>query len=113
MWAVGPFRLVREEPPPGVVAVVALGGPVGFFEPIHGSAPDIAGQGKANPLATILSLAMLLRYTLNRLDLAEKVENAVGRVLDRGLRTGDIAPPNSATVTTQEMGDAVVAALSA
>jgi len=85
----------------------------GLYEPVHGSAPDIAGQGKANPLATILSLAMLLRYTLNRLDLAEKVENAVGRVLDRGLRTGDIAPPNSATVTTQEMGDAVVAALSA
>ena len=85
----------------------------GLYEPVHGSAPDIAGHGKANPLATILSLAMLLRYTLNRLDLAEKVENAVGRVLDRGLRTGDIAPPNSATVTTQEMGDAVVAALSA
>jgi 3-isopropylmalate dehydrogenase len=62
----------------------------GLYEPIHGSAPDIAGKGVANPLATILSVAMLLRYTLNQPELAERIENAVGRVLDQGLRTLDI-----------------------
>ena len=62
----------------------------GLYEPIHGSAPDIAGKGVANPLATILSVAMLLRYTLNLATLAERIEQAVGTVLDQGLRTGDI-----------------------
>ncbi len=83
----------------------------GLYEPIHGSAPDIAGKGMANPLATILSAAMLLRYTLNRLDLAERIENAVGRVLDQGLRTLDITTTGMMAVGTQAMGDAVVAAL--
>ena len=83
----------------------------GMYEPIHGSAPDIAGRGVANPLAQILSLAMLLRYSLKRGDLADKLEAAVRSVLDSGLRTGDIARPGEATVGTRAMGDAVLAAL--
>ena len=83
----------------------------GMYEPIHGSAPDIAGQGVANPLATILSVAMLLRYSLERADLAERIEAAVGRVLDQGLRTADIMSPGMRQVGTAAMGDAVVAAL--
>jgi 3-isopropylmalate dehydrogenase len=83
----------------------------GMYEPIHGSAPDIAGKGIANPLATILSVAMLLRYSLDEPLLAKKVEIAVGRVLDAGLRTPDIASGMASAVGTQEMGDAVVAAL--
>jgi len=83
----------------------------GMYEPSHGSAPDIAGQNKANPLATILSAAMMLRYSLGREDLAEKIEAAVGKVLDQGLRTGDIYSDGSQLVTCSEMGDAVVAAL--
>lgn len=83
----------------------------GLYEPIHGSAPDIAGKGLANPLATILSVAMLLRYSLNEQVLADRIETAVGRVLEKGLRTADIAAVGEAGVTTQEMGDAVVAAL--
>ncbi len=84
----------------------------GLYEPIHGSAPDIAGQNRANPLATLLSVAMLLRYSLNREDLARRVEEAVGHVLDRGLRTADIAAPGEPVCGTSEMGDAVVSALS-
>ncbi len=83
----------------------------GMYEPIHGSAPDIAGRGIANPLATILSVAMMLRYTLNEPALADRVESAVSKVLDRGLRTGDIHTQGTQKVGTKEMGDAVVAAL--
>ncbi len=83
----------------------------GMYEPVHGSAPDIAGSGKANPLATILSLAMLLRHSLERGDLAGKIEAAVGQVLANGLRTADIAAAGESTVNTSEMGAAVVAAL--
>jgi 3-isopropylmalate dehydrogenase len=83
----------------------------GLYEPIHGSAPDIAGRGVANPLATILSAAMMLRHSLTRPDLAERVERAVSRVLDQGLRTGDIFSDGMTRVGTREMGDAVVAAL--
>jgi 3-isopropylmalate dehydrogenase len=82
----------------------------GMYEPIHGSAPDIAGQNLANPLATILSVAMMLRYSLNQSELAQTVEDAVSRVLDQGMRTQDIADGGSA-VSTREMGDAVVRAL--
>ncbi|MBZ9569012.1 3-isopropylmalate dehydrogenase [Modicisalibacter tunisiensis] len=82
----------------------------GMYEPCHGSAPDIAGQGKANPLATILSVAMLLRYSLGEPALAERIERAVGKVLDDGLRTADIAYEGTRQVSTVEMGDAVVAA---
>ncbi len=83
----------------------------GMYEPIHGSAPDIAGKGIANPLATILSIAMMLRYTLNAPALANRVEAAVSKVLDQGLRTGDIYTDGTKRVGTGEMGDAVVAAL--
>ncbi|MGM0553611.1 MAG: 3-isopropylmalate dehydrogenase [Pseudomonadota bacterium] len=86
-------------------------GGVGLYEPIHGSAPDIAGQGKANPMATVLSVAMLLRHSLDRNDLAERVEAAVGRVLDQGQRTPDIFGEGMTLVGTQGMGDALVAAL--
>jgi 3-isopropylmalate dehydrogenase len=84
----------------------------GLYEPVHGSAPDIAGKGVANPLATILSLAMLLRYSLERGDLADRVEKAVRETLASGLRTADIARPGERgqdrLVTTSEMGQAVV-----
>jgi 3-isopropylmalate dehydrogenase len=83
----------------------------GMYEPIHGSAPDIAGQNKANPLATILSVAMMLRYTLDEPAMAERIEAAVNKVLDRGLRTVDIMSGGMTEVTTEEMGDAVVAEL--
>lgn len=83
----------------------------GLYEPAHGSAPDIAGQDIANPLATILSAAMMLRYTFGEEDAAERIEHAVGRVLARGLRTRDIASSGTKVVGTRAMGDAVVAAL--
>ena len=83
----------------------------GLYEPIHGSAPDIAGTNKANPLATVLSVGMMFRYTFGRADLAARIEAAVRRVLAAGLRTGDIAAPGEAVTGTREMGDAVVAAL--
>jgi 3-isopropylmalate dehydrogenase len=83
----------------------------GMYEPIHGSAPDIAGKGVANPLATILSVAMMLRYSLGAPGAAERIEAAVSRVLDQGLRTADIMSEGMRRVGTAEMGDAVVAAL--
>lgn len=83
----------------------------GLYEPVHGSAPDIAGQDKANPLAMILSLAMLLRYSLDEQAAADAIEKAVGGVLNQGLRTADIADGSGETVGTAAMGDAVAAAL--
>ena len=83
----------------------------GLYEPSHGSAPDIAGQNKANPLATILSAAMLLRYSLNENAQAVRVENAVRKVLEQGLRTADIYEAGTQLVGTREMGDAVLKAL--
>jgi len=83
----------------------------GMYEPIHGSAPDIAGQNIANPLATILSASMMLRYTLDEPKLADRIENAVSQVLEQGLRTADIYSEGMTKVGTAEMGDAVVAAL--
>lgn len=85
----------------------------GLYEPSHGSAPDIAGQDAANPLATILSLAMMLRYSLKAPAQAQRVEAAVKRVLAQGFRTPDIAEPGCQAVGTRAMGDAVLAALSA
>ena len=84
-----------------------------LYEPVHGSAPDIAGQGIANPLACILSFAMCLRYSFDLGADADLLEAAVSRVLDDGVRTGDIAEPGVTPVGTVEMGDAVVAALGA
>ena len=83
----------------------------GMYEPIHGSAPDIAGQNVANPLATILSVAMMLRYSLNESAMADRIDKAVDKVLDQGLRTADIFSDGMKQVSTSEMGDAVVAAL--
>ncbi|SHE96524.1 3-isopropylmalate dehydrogenase [Lampropedia hyalina DSM 16112] len=83
----------------------------GLYEPSHGSAPDIAGQGIANPLATILSAAMMLRYSLNQAEAADRIEQAVQTVLAQGLRTGDIYSEGTTRVGTAQMGDAVVAAL--
>ena len=83
----------------------------GLYEPIHGSAPDIAGQDKANPLATILSLAMMFRHSFGRADVAARIEGAVRKVLAQGLRTRDIALPGERAVGTRAMGDGVLAAL--
>jgi len=84
----------------------------GLYEPSHGSAPDIAGKGIANPLATILSAAMMLRFSLNRAEQADRIELAVKKVLAQGLRTADIYEAGTTKVSTLEMGDAVVKALS-
>ena len=96
----------------GMLASASLGeGKRGLFEPIHGSAPDIAGKGIANPLATILSGAMLLRYSLEEIQAADAVERAVEKVLEDGLRTPDIYTEGCTKVGTSQMGDAVVTAL--
>jgi 3-isopropylmalate dehydrogenase len=83
----------------------------GLYEPSHGSAPDIAGKGVANPLATILSVAMMLRYTFANEAAAQRIEAAVKKVLAQGMRTGDIYEPGTTRVGTKQMGDAVLAAL--
>jgi len=83
----------------------------GLYEPSHGSAPDIAGKGIANPLATILSAAMMLRFSLNQAQAASLVEKAVQHVLSNGLRTADIYSEGTQKVSTSEMGDAVAKAL--
>ena len=81
----------------------------GLFEPVHGSAPDIAGQDKANPIATILSLSMMLKYNLNKPELSDKVENAVQQVLSEGFRTGDIyTDENQTLVSCSKMGDLII-----
>jgi 3-isopropylmalate dehydrogenase len=83
----------------------------GLYEPSHGSAPDIAGKGIANPLATILSAAMMLKFSLNQPEAAARIESAVQSVLAQGLRTADIWSEGTQKVSTREMGDAVVAAI--
>jgi 3-isopropylmalate dehydrogenase len=83
----------------------------GLYEPSHGSAPDIAGKGVANPLATILSAAMMLRFSLQQPEAASRIESAVKHVLAQGLRTADIHAQGTTKVGTQQMGDAVVAAI--
>ena len=86
-------------------------GSFGLYEPVHGTAPDIAGKNLANPLASILSMAMMLRFSFDQPGAAGRVEGAVRRVLADGLRTGDIFQPGCTRVGTEEMGEAVVAAL--
>jgi 3-isopropylmalate dehydrogenase len=83
----------------------------GMYEPVHGSAPDIAGQGRANPVAAILSVAMMLRSTFGEPELGNRIEAAVRKALGDGVRTADIAPSGQVPVSTAEMGDAIVAAL--
>ncbi|MFL5900303.1 MAG: 3-isopropylmalate dehydrogenase [Solirubrobacterales bacterium] len=99
----------------GMLPSASLGaeGEPGLFEPVHGSAPDIAGQGVANPLATFLSVAMMLRHGLDRPDEAARIESAVDAVLDRGLRTPDLTGAPEASVGTAEITDAVLRELSA
>jgi 3-isopropylmalate dehydrogenase len=93
----------------GMLPSASLGsGKFGLYEPVHGSAPDIAGQGKANPIGMLLSLALLLRYSLELEAEASAIEKAIDRVLDDGLRTGDIASPGSKVVKTAEFVDAVL-----
>ena len=93
----------------GMLPSASLGATArGMYEPIHGSAPDIAGTGKANPIATILSAAMLLRYSLAETDAAVASVRAVSRALDDGLRTADIAAPGAPALTTAAMTDAIV-----
>ena len=96
----------------GMLPSASLGDRYALYEPIHGSAPDIAGQGIANPLATLLSLAMMFRHSLALPRMGDHLEAAVDRVLEQGLRTADIAQPGSQIVGTVAMGDAVLAALS-
>ena len=85
----------------------------GMYEPIHGSAPDISGKDIANPLATILSVSMMLRYSLNQEELADKINSAVSEVLDQGYRTSDISSEGDKIVGTEEMGDLIVKAIEA
>jgi 3-isopropylmalate dehydrogenase len=94
----------------GMLPSASLGKPgtPGLYEPVHGSAPDIAGQGKANPLATILSFSMALRYSLNNGVAADKVERAVQTLLARGIRTADIMAEGCTQVSTSEMGNALI-----
>ena len=92
----------------GMLPSASIGGKVGIYEPIHGSAPDIAGQGIANPVATILSAAMMLRYALNEDGAAQAIESAVKEALAQGYRTKDIAAYGAKELcTTGEMGDAI------
>ena len=95
----------------GMLPSASLGETTGLYEPVHGSAPDIAGRGVANPLGAILSAAMLLRHSLGMPDEARRVESAVGQVLDEGARTADLARPGQRPIGTREMGERVRRAL--
>jgi 3-isopropylmalate dehydrogenase len=92
----------------GMLASASIGGKTGLYEPIHGSAPDIAGKNIANPMAMILSLALLFRYSLNREDLAQRIERAVSSVLAQGFRTADIAQVRGQVLGTREMGEKII-----
>ncbi len=92
----------------GLLASASIGGPVGLYEPVHGSAPDIAGKGIANPLGAILSVAMLLRYSFQLEQEAACIESAVESVLAAGHRTRDLLRDGQTPVTTTQMGDRVV-----
>jgi 3-isopropylmalate dehydrogenase len=95
----------------GMLASASLGGTVALYEPVHGSAPDIAGQNKANPIATIASVAMMLRFSFDLQREADAVEAAIEKVLDNGFRTSDIATEGSALVGTKEMTEKICAAI--
>ena len=104
----------------GMLPSASLGAPDGvtgkrkaMYEPVHGSAPDIAGTGAANPIAMIASFSMALRYSFEEVEAADKLDKAIANVLDKGLRTKDIAGEGQATVSTSEMGDAIIAELNA
>ncbi len=92
----------------GMLPSASIGDKKGLYEPIHGSAPDIAGKGIANPIATIASVAMMFKYSFNRTELSDMVENAIQKVLDDGLRTKDIDDGTGRLVSTSEMGEEIV-----
>jgi 3-isopropylmalate dehydrogenase len=92
----------------GMLPSASIGGRVGLYEPVHGTAPDIAGKGIANPIAAVLSAAMLLRYSLNMGPEADRIENVVRTVLEQGHRTRDIASPGDTVLGTTAMGDLIV-----
>jgi len=92
----------------GLLPSASVGEKIGVYEPIHGSAPDIAGQGIANPIATIASASMMLRYALGEIDAADKVDNAIKKVLSEGYRTGDLAQFDAKEVcSTSEIGSII------
>ena len=95
----------------GMLPSASIGGSTAMYEPIHGSAPDIVGKGLANPLATILSVAMMFKYSFGREEVSAKIESAVESVLNQGVRTRDIMSNKMIEVSTQEMGDKVVVEL--
>jgi 3-isopropylmalate dehydrogenase len=95
----------------GMLASASLGGKVALYEPVHGSAPDIAGQDKANPIATIASVAMMLRYSFNLQKEADDIESAIEKVLDNGYRTPDIVTENSKRIGTKEMAERLCSAI--
>ncbi|MBW7457344.1 3-isopropylmalate dehydrogenase, partial [Paenibacillus sepulcri] len=96
----------------GMLQSASLGeGSFGLYEPVHGSAPDIAGQGISNPIATILSVALMFRLTFDYKDAAQSIEDAVESVLNAGHRTGDIAVDKSKAIGTVAMGDLIIAAM--
>ena len=97
----------------GLLASASIGGPVGLYEPVHGSAPDIAGQGIANPLGAILTVALLLRHSFQLEQEAECIENAVSTVLNQGIRTADLVPAGQAAASTSEMGKRVISEIRA
>lgn len=96
----------------GMLPSASLGDTIGLYEPVHGSAPDIAGQDKANPLASILTLAMMLEWSFNLFDLSDKLVKAVESVLSEGYRTGDIFTEGSKLVSCSKMGDLIAAKIS-
>jgi 3-isopropylmalate dehydrogenase len=95
----------------GMLPSASIGGKIGLFEPVHGSAPDIAGKGLANPIATINSVAMMLQYALDQPEAARAIDRAVETVLGQGYRTADILREGCTRVGTAQMGDAICAAL--
>lgn len=97
----------------GLLASASIGGPVGLYEPVHGSAPDIAGKNIANPLGAILSVAMLLRHSFHLEAEAASVEQAVSTVLSRGARTADLSDQTHSAISTTEMGSRVAQAVHA
>lgn len=92
----------------GMLASASLGGTVAMYEPVHGSAPDIAGQNKANPIATIASVAMMLKYSFNLSEESDAIENAIEKVLEKGFRTGDIHTEGMTLVGTKEMTETII-----
>jgi 3-isopropylmalate dehydrogenase len=97
----------------GMLPSASIGGPAGFYEPVHGSAPDIAGMGKANPIGAIASAGMMLEYSFKLPELAARVQRAIAAVIDKGYRTADIASPGKSLLTTTQMGEIICKAIEA